>query len=177
MPPITREHKVRRSVLVCLVVACALGAREVDAQERQNRQIYLGPQLSYGSSAKLGLGGRLHANLRSPDRLVIIGAFDWFFPDEGPGESRTYWELNGNVAYRFKIEGTTAVAPYAGGGLNIAHSSRRAEGEGDGSSHTDLGVNLLGGTTFGSGSVLPFFELRVELAGGEQFVLTGGVLF
>ncbi len=168
---------MRRTVLILWVVACALGVQELNAQEQQTRQVRLGPQLSYGSSSKLGLGGRLHANLRSPDRLVIIGAFDWFFPDDGPGESRTYWELNGNVAYRFKIEGTTAVSPYAGGGLNIAHSSRRSEGGGDGSSHTDLGVNLLGGTLFGSGPVLPFFELRVELAGGEQFVLTGGVLF
>ncbi len=168
---------MRRTFLMFLVVACASGAQGLDAQERQTRQIHLGPQLSYGSSSKLGLGGRLHANLKSPDRLVIIGAFDWFFPDEGPGDNRTYWELNGNLAYRFKIEGTTAVAPYAGGGLNIAHSSRRPEGGGGGSSHTDLGVNLLGGTLFGSGPVLPFFELRVELAGGEQFVLTGGVLF
>jgi hypothetical protein len=153
-------------------------ARQEDGADRaQSRHLHLGPQLSYGSSSKLGLGGRLHANLTSPDRLAIIGAFDWFFPDEGPGENRTYWELNGNVAYRFKIEGTTAVSPYAGGGLNIAYSSRSPEGGGDGSSHTDLGVNLLGGTTFGSGPVLPFFELRIELAGGEQFVLTGGVLF
>lgn len=166
-----------RGVLIALLIASAVGVREAAAQERQDRQIYLGPQLSYGSSAKLGLGGRLHANLTSPDRLVIIGAFDWFFPDEGPGDNRTYWELNGNVAYRFKIEGTTAVSPYAGGGLNVAHSSRTSEGGGDGSSHTDLGVNLLGGTLFGPGPVLPYFELRVELAGGEQFVLTGGVLF
>ncbi len=168
---------MRRTLLMFLVIACVSGVQGPNAQERQTRQIHLGPQLSYGSSSKLGLGVRLHANLRSPDRLVIIGAFDWFFPDEGSGDSRTYWELNGNVAYRFKIEGTTAVAPYAGGGLNIAYSSRRSEGGGDGSSHTDLGVNLLGGTLFGSGPVLPFFELRVELAGGEQFVLTGGVLF
>lgn len=168
---------MRRTILMFLVVVCTVGASELRAQARQTRSVRLGPQLSYGSSSKLGLGGRLHANLRSPDRLVIIGAFDWFFPDEGRGEDRTYWELNGNVAYRFKIEGTTAVAPYAGGGLNVAYSSRRPDGGGDGSSSTDLGVNLLGGTLFGSGPVLPFFELRVELAGGEQFVLTGGVLF
>jgi hypothetical protein len=148
-----------------------IGVRELPAQVR------LGPQLSYGSSSKLGLGARIHADLRSPDRLAIIGTFDWFFPDEPAGSNRTYWELNGNVAYKFKIEGTTAVAPYAGGGLNIAYSSRRPEGGGDGSSSTDLGFNLLGGTLFGAGPVHPFFEMRVELAGGEQFILTGGVLF
>ena len=168
---------MRRTILAALAMACALGVQELNAQARPLRHIQLGPQLNYGSSAKLGLGGRLHANLRSPDRLLIIGSFDWFFPDEPRGEDRTYWELNGNVAYRFKVEGTTAVSPYAGGGFNIAYSSRRPEGVGDGSSSTDLGINLLGGTLFGSGPVFPFFELRVELAGGEQFVLTGGVLF
>ena len=85
------KPKVRRTVLMFLVVACASGVQGLTAQERPPRQVHLGPQLSYGSSSKLGLGGRLHANLRSPDRLVIIGAFDWFFPDEGPGDSRTYW--------------------------------------------------------------------------------------
>ena len=61
--------------------------------------------------------------------------------------------------------------PYAGGGLNIAYSSR------SGSSDVDPGFNLLGGTLLGSGPVHPFVEVRFELAGGEQFVLTGGVLF
>ena len=158
-------------MLAAAVLVCASSVDELNAQIR------LGPQLSYGSSSKLGLGARMHANLRSPDRLTIIGMFDWFFPDEPAGVDRTYWELNGNLAYRFKIEGTTAVAPYAGGGLNIAYSSRRPAGGGDSTSSTDLGFNLLGGTTFGAGPVHPFFEMRVELAGGEQFVLTGGVLF
>ena len=41
----------------------------------------------------------------------------------------------------------------------------------------DPGFNILGGTLFGSGPVHPFVELRFELAGGEQFVLSAGVLF
>jgi len=168
---------VMRTLLLLLLLSFVFGVADARGQTGGTRRIRLGPQLSYGSSSELGLGGRLHAHLRSPDRLSIIGTFDWFFPDEPPGEDRTYWELNGNVAYNFRIEGTTAVSPYAGGGLNVAYSSRRPEVGGDGASDTDLGVNLLGGTLFGSGPVFPYFELRVELAGGEQFVLTGGVLF
>ena len=56
------------------------------------------------------------------------------------------------------------------------HKSKEFD-DGRSASDTDLGLNLLGGTLFGRGKVNPFVELRVELAGGEQFVLTGGVLF
>ena len=49
--------------------------------------------------------------------------------------------------------------------------------DGRDSSDTDLGINLLAGTQFGTKAVTPFVELRVELAGGEQFVITGGLLF
>ncbi len=75
----------------------------------------------------------------------------------------------------FKVE-ASSLAPYAGGGLNIAHKSKEFD-DGRSASDTDLGLNLLGGTQFGRGKVNPFVELRVELAGGEQFVLPGGVLF
>ena len=92
------------------------------------------------------------------------------------GEDRSYWELPGNLAYFFKVEASSSLAPYAGGGLNIAHKSKEFD-DGRSASDTDLGLNLLGGTLFGRGKVNPFVELRVELAGGEQFVLTGGVLF
>lgn len=67
--------------------------------------------------------------------------------------------------------GVTSVAPYVGGGLNIAHSSNAT-------SNTELGVNLLGGLRFGIGPVVKgFSEVRLELSGGEQFVVTFGVLF
>jgi len=151
---------VRRILLLAVAICCLSGARELYAQAR------LAPQLSVGSKADFGLGGRVQINLRSPDRLAVIPMFDWFFP----GDDRTYWELNGNLAYFFKVN-TNSVAPYAGAGLNIAYSSE------DGSSDTDPGFNLLGGTLIGSGPVHPFVEVRFELAGGEQFVLSGGVLF
>ena len=154
------RHGMRRVLLLAAAMACLIGAQELNAQAR------FAPQLSVGSKADFGLGGRVHIGVRSPDRLAVIPMFDWFFP----GDDQTYWELNANLAYFFKVN-TNSVAPYAGGGLNIAYSS-----QGD-TSHTDPGFNLLGGTLIGSGPVHPFVEVRFELAGGEQFVLTGGVLF
>ncbi len=153
-----------RVVLTGCAVLCVLGASELNAQAR------VGPQLSFGSEQDVGLGARLLVNIKSVEHLAFIGTFDWFFPDDC-----CYWELNGNVAYSFDITGAPSLSPYVGGGLNIAHES---DGDDDGeSSDTDLGINLLGGTQFGTGSVNPFVELRIELAGGGQFVITGGVLF
>ncbi len=160
---------MKRAALIFAALGL-FGASQLDAQAR------VGGQLSFVSDQDLGVVARLHVGLRSAERLAIIGTFDWFFPDEPPSEDRSYWELNGNLAYFFKVEGSSSLAPYAGGGLNIAHKSKEFD-DGRSASDTDLGLNLLGGTLFGRGKVNPFVELRVELAGGEQFVLTGGVLF
>ena len=161
----------KRVVLTGCAVLCVLGASELNAQAR------VGPQLSLGSKQDVGLGARLLVNIKSVEHLAFIGTFDLFFPDDG-----SYWELNGNVAYSFDITGAPSLSPYVGGGLNIAHKSHdhhhgHDHHHHDGESDTDLGINLLGGTQFGTGSVNPFVELRIELAGGEQFVITGGVLF
>lgn len=157
---------MRESLLVAFLAGFLglAGPKEADAQVR------IGPQLNFGSEQHVGLGGRVTAQFQSPRELGFIGSFDVFFPDEPHGEDRSYWEINANLAYWFRVR-STSVHPYAGGGLNIAHASR------DGASDTDAGLNLLGGSAFGARRVRPFVELRVELAGGDQFVITGGVLF
>jgi opacity protein-like surface antigen len=139
-------------------------------------QVQFGGQLSFGSDQDVGLGGRLLANVSSLEHWDFIGTFDWFFPDEPVGQDRTYWEVNGNLAYNFDIAGAPSISPYVGGGLNIAHFSRE-DADGSGNSDTDLGLNLLGGLQFEAKAVTPFVELRVELSGGDQLVITGGLLF
>jgi opacity protein-like surface antigen len=105
-----------------------------------------------------------------------IISFDYFFPSAPAGVSNHYWEINGDVAYRFTVPRSSSLAPYAGGGLNIVHASSSA-GTVSGSV-TKVGLNLLGGTTFKvRASVTPFLEARGELGGGKTFILTGGVRF
>jgi len=152
-----------------IIVACgimavtAVGTADLQAQRPDIR---FGPQLSLAEDADVGIGGRLEIGLpRAP--VSIWGSFDLFFPD-GPAD---YWEFNANASYDFHLPTTPTVVPYAGGGLNIAHIS---VGPAD---DTDAGLNLLGGVRFPLPSVMPFFELRIELGGGEMFVATGGVLF
>jgi opacity protein-like surface antigen len=130
-----------------------------------------GVELNWSSDVDFGIGGRgvfpLEA-LFPGTPLDGIVSFDYFFP----GNSVTYWEINGDVAYRFRVPARSSLRPYAGAGLNIAHASAA------GVSDTKAGLNLLGGTTFKvKGSITPFVEARGEIGGGKTFILTGGVRF
>ncbi len=128
-------------------------------------QLELGGQLSYADDTDLGVGGRVSLGLPSELGLRLLGSFDYFFPD---GDF-DYWEVNGNVAYPLPLE-AQAVSLYVGGGLNIAHAF-------NGASDTRIGLNLLGGVDYLVQTLRLYGELRLEVEGGEQFVLTGGVLF
>lgn len=133
---------------------------------------HLGAQVSWGDDSDVGIGVRYENDLNRliPARnLRVVGSFDWFFP----GNNVDYFEINANVAYQFTIP-SSRIGPYAGGGLNIA----RASGGLGTSSDTQVGLNLLGGLRFPSaGRIRPYVEGRFEFSGGEQFVLTGGILF
>jgi hypothetical protein len=140
-----------------------------------------GLQLDVGTESDIGIGGRGVFGLqalfpRTP--LSGIVSFDYFFPSGAPaGINLTYWEINGNVAYRFRMPPRSSLGAYAGGGLNIAHAS--VSGGGGSGGTTKAGLNLLAGTTFKvSGSKLtPFLEGRGIIGGGKQVVFTGGVRF
>jgi hypothetical protein len=140
-----------------------------------------GLELNWSSDVDFGIGGRGVFPLESlfpTTPLDGIVSFDVFFPSKPAATtSLSYWEINGDVAYRFRVPARSSLAPYAGGGLNIAHLSQTVAGVSG--SATKAGLNLLGGTTFKvKGShLVPFAEARGEIGGGKTFVLTGGVRF
>ncbi len=166
-------HRTGMAAATCLALLAA-GTATARAQARPQ----FGGQISFANDYNFGIGARISADLQpmipSATNLGVIGTFDWFFP----GNSVSYWELNGNVVYRFHLT-TGTLTPYAGGGLDIAHwSTSVALAPGATGSFTRVGLNILGGTTFKTGgSITPFVELRGELRSGGQFVVTGGVLF
>ena len=138
-------------------------------------QVDIGAQISWGDRFDLGFGGRITG--RSPwfdQGIEFVGAFDLFFPDAGNVDDRSYWEANLNLLYNIAV-GHELFLPYAGFGINIARLSETLDGET--TSATDVGANLLGGLKVVTGAVSPYGELRYEWGGGEQFVLTAGVLF
>lgn len=160
--------KLRRVVLG-MAAAFALSAGSMHAQQ-------VGAQLNWGDDSDLGLGVRVEVGLPNLftttgplANTYFIGSFDYFFVD---CDECTWWELNGNLAFPLAV---TGVDPYVGAGLNVAH---RAVDLGPiDASDTDLGINLLGGVRFPIGNLSSFAEARLEIDGGEQFVLTFGVLF
>src|SRR3989449_5572914 len=113
-----------------LVAAVAFNAAELVAQRRpaarpaprSSQRTSFGLQLDWGNDPNFGIGGRgvcPLGSLRPGTPLDGIVSFDYFFP----GNSVKYWEINGNVAYRFRVPARSSLRPYAGGGLNIAHAS------------------------------------------------------
>ncbi|HEX6938286.1 MAG TPA: hypothetical protein VF158_02660 [Longimicrobiales bacterium] len=167
-----------------LLLAAVAGTVGVSAGEAR-AQVSFGAHASFGDDTDLGIGGRVYAALPF-QRTRFVGSFDYFFPDDGGagaigGESDvTYFEVNANAIYSLPVRNMPSFAPYVGGGLNIARASVELEiaGEERSNSDTDMGLNLLGGAEFGSaGNIRPFVELRIEMAGGDQFVLAGGVRF
>ncbi len=153
----------------------------VAAQPAHAQGWKFGPELSFATqSVGIGIGGRAVLDLvkmvPSAKNISVSGQFDYFFPSSSFGVSPTYWEINLDGAYHFPLSGSKVV-PYAGAGLAIAHTSVSVTGFGSASS-TDIGLNLLGGTTFPEmGKITPFAELRLEVRSGSVLVVTGGVLF
>jgi opacity protein-like surface antigen len=169
---------------VLLIAAVTLSPAASVAQHRAAGSSSFGAELNWSSDVDFGVGARAVFSLQSvvpKTPLDAIVSFDYFFPSAPASGSAHYWELNGNVAYRFRVPARSSFAPYAGGGLNIAHASASATGGGTtvSASDTKAGLNLMGGATFKmkSGKLTPFAEARGELGGGKTFILTGGVRF
>jgi opacity protein-like surface antigen len=152
---------------VTAAVLFVAGTATAEAQE-----VRFAPQVNYGDDTDFGIGARVRLMIPSIARGVFgVGSFDYFFPD-----NFNYFELNANMGYM--IPGVRGkVHPYAGGGLGYARASAE-DCSGSGCSDSEIGLNLLGGMDIETRSrIMPFVEVRIELGGGEQFVLTGGVYF
>ena len=84
-----------------------------------------------------------------------------------------------DLLYSFPLE-EQSVTPWVMAGLNIGRVSAGVDlGElGEASaSDTEIGPNVGGGVTFGSGRMQPFAGGKLELGGGEGFVLFRGLAF
>lgn len=169
-----------KRIAVLTMVLGAVAAAPVSGQ------VAWGPQLSFADDADFGVGLRVEAPLSQlmtlepgseASTMFLIGSFDWFFPDDGDvdGVDVRYFEINANVGYPLDVEGFD---PYVGGGLNIANGGVSFDDPAfEDTSDTEVGLNLLGGLKFPVGGMNAFAEARIELSGGEQFVISAGLLF
>ncbi|MCG8470194.1 MAG: porin family protein [Gemmatimonadetes bacterium] len=159
-----------------VVLALLLTASSAHAQGFR-----IGGQLSFGDDTDFGIGPRVGVGLPNViSGLWLVGSFDYFFPDEGfrgSGASVDYWELNANLIYPVTLPDVTNLQPYFGGGVNIAHASVTPPESSVTDTDTRFGLNVLAGLDFPLQGFTPFVEARLEIEGGDQFVVTGGITF
>lgn len=160
-----------KKLLIAAGTALAVGVLPVPAEA----QVQFGPQVNYADDSEFGVGARAQFALGSAFQddspladLRGVVSFDLFFPDCDPLDC-SYFEINGNAVYPFDIQ--SEVEPYVGAGLGFARSTV------DDLSDSELGLNVLGGANFDLGTLAAFGEIRFELTGYEQVILTFGLLF
>ena len=140
-------------------------------------QFTLGPVGAFHDDFDFGVGAYAAIPVPSLDEnLSINPSFVYFFPD---GDF-DFWEINGDVVYRFVVADDVPVLPFALAGLNIARFSTPSVtvlGQTVGGSNTEIGLNLGGGVGFRAESVLPFVGAKFEIQDSSGFVVFGGVGF
>jgi hypothetical protein len=141
-------------------------------------EVDFGGQLLYGDDADLAIGARIEIDTPELQEASRLGMdFNWFFPDDPPGADLTFWTANLNWLQRLGSgNGEADVSFYLGAGLNFAYAGWDYDGGGDGS-EKDLGVNLLGGLQLPLGALTGIGELKITIAGSEQYTLGIGLLF
>ena len=152
-----------RRIMIALGMV-AIGALTPLASQAQ---VQIGPTLAFHDDFDLGLGGTLTVQMPAiGEGIGFMADFLMFFPSE---DNVDYLEINGNVTYDFRLEGS-AVQPFALLGLNVARASVDAGSLGD-ESNTEIGLNVGGGIAFNVGSLRPSLGGRFEISGGEGFVV------
>lgn len=157
------------------------------ASSEAEAQFTFGPAAAFHEDADFGAGVFFTTPLQSVHENVSLwGNFLYFFPGEGGSfgafsADLNYYEINGGLMYDFAASGS--IIPFVSGGLNIARASVDYDGPGeefvgDLGSNTDIGLNLGGGIKTGLGdSLTGIAQARIELGGGEAFVLEAGLGF
>ena len=145
-------------------------------QAQAQTQIEIGPRAGFdlaGNVEEFFIGFDSRFAL-SNFPVLLNGTFDYYFVD-----GFDLWQLSFNALYEFGVD-NQSFSPYAGAGIGISRvSSDLDQGVlgGIDDSTNDLGLNLIGGATFGVGNLKPFAQAQITFGDVELFALTGGLLF
>lgn len=156
------------------------------ASSEAQAQFTFGPQAAFHDDADLGVGAWFSVPMPSiHEQISILANFLYFFPGDGGGFGVAdidlkYWELNGGLKYDFPTSGS--ITPFVMAGLQYAKYSLDYDGPGeefvDAYGDGDIGLNVGGGLTTNLGdSLTGMLGGRLELGGGEGFVLEAGLGF
>ncbi len=154
------------------------GVCVIGGVDEARAQIEIGPRLGFdltGDVEEFFVG--VDARLDLPALPVVLnGAFDIYLVEE----NLDFWQLSFNALYEFGIA-NVVFSPYVGGGIGISRTSRDFDlgvfGNLSPTSHTDVGLNLIGGATFGFGSLKPFAQAQITFGDVDLLTIGGGLLF
>ncbi len=159
-----------------LSLGLLMGADRAQAQA----QIQVGPRIGYELSDFEALFVGADVRISTPALPVQINpTLDYYFLEDteifGTEISQSLLQLTVNALYQFGIN-NEVFTPYAGGGLSYLRIS--AEANGESSSDSDVGLNLVGGAEFGVGQLKAFAQAEFVVGGdANPLKITGGVLF
>lgn len=150
------------------IALCVLALGVLVSPRNAEAQVQIGPTLAYHNDFDVAVGGTMNVQMPAlGDRIGFMADVLVFFPDS---DNVDYLEFNGNLTYDFPLE-NEMVRPFALAGLNVARVSVDFAGEIDSVADTEIGLNLGGGLSFELGAIRPVIGARVEVGGGEGFVL------
>jgi len=135
------------------------------------------PAPASAGDTKFGVRGGYYTDIGEPflgaEVLVPVARRIYFNPNFEYVfvEDLNYWTLNGDFHYDFPTHRPYYV--WAGAGVGLL----RVDPPGADNSDTDVGLNLLAGVGFKTGSVVPYFQAKVILKNGSEFALGFGVRF
>lgn len=140
-------------------------------------QVRFGAQGNYSTELDLGIGARAEVDIGALtgesggfiSRVMGIGSFDYFFPDE----DFDAWEVNVGAAVPFDLG--TDLSPYAGAAFTYTDLSADLDGAGDFSA-SETGISVLGGLRFTMAGMAAYGEARAVLHDVDHVVATVGVL-
>lgn len=154
-------------IFVGLLLILAISTERVEAQT----SFELGPKIGYevddlesifiGADARIGMAAL---------PVTINPYFDYYFLDI---DNVSLFQLGANALYEFGIA-NQMFTPYAGAGLAISRFSYDVSGV---DSETEMGLNLLFGSTFGFGQMRPFVQAQITVGDADFFSVAGGLLF
>jgi hypothetical protein len=152
----TARNLLAAACAAVLVLAAAQAAHADDADWGLRFGAYTDAEAAFvGAELMIHLDGRLYLN---PN-------LEWAF-----AERRDIVSLNADLHYDAAV--TRKAYVWVGGGLGVVFTNPEGQGNGD----TDLGANFLGGAGL-RGNVIPYFQLKVVVAGHSEVALTLGLRF
>jgi len=109
-------------------------------------------------------------------QLSLNPEFSWYLAD---CDGCSFWLISANVLYPFEA---SFGSPYAGAGIGIATFSYDSgffskSGAVQGSSDTELGINIKAGLNFGENSGKPFAEAGLYIIDSTWLYVQGGYRF